>query len=184
MIISSQEQTFWHLFAWIIVTLIPFLLHIRYIISWNEWASFPAIGTSCSEKYKFDILSNKLHIYMISNTKFPIRIFFNCCFFHQHYLVGSKVHGKFRVPERKFVKPCAEQFWCTYISSGQESASCVQFWNLALVPKIFKETRTIIYQYEFKRQFLKRYLIIKDVNSFLSTLNTLLETRSEWPKDC
>ena len=103
--------------------------------------------------------------------------------FHQHYLVGSKIHETFRIPEKKFVKPCAEQFRCTYILSGQELASCVQFWNLALVPKIFKKTRTtIIYLYKFNRQFLDRYLIIKGVNSFLSTLNTLVGTGSEWPK--
>ena len=79
----------------------------------------------------------------ISNFQFPIPTYFNCCCFHQHYLFVSKVHEKFRIPERGFVKPCVEQFRCTYISSGQESASCVQFWNLALVPKIFKKTRTI-----------------------------------------
>ena len=110
-------------------------------------------------------LSSKLHKYIVTWFLIPISnpnlFLIAVVCFHQHYLVGSKVHETFRIPEKKFVKPCAEQFRCTYILSGQELASCVQFWNLALVPKIFKKTRTIIYLYKFNRQFLDRYLIIK-----------------------
>ena len=134
--------------------------------------------------HKFNIFY--LINYIVTWFLIPIsnpNLFFNCCCFHQHYLVDSKVHEQFRIAERDLVKPCAEQFRCTYILSGQDSASCVQFWNLASVPKILKKTRTMIYLYKFDRQFLERYLIIKIVNSFLSTLNTLLGTGCEWPKD-